>query len=193
MQSVLKEPLMIEIIAGTNRPGSNTLKLSRIIEGFYRDLGSPVRILSLEEMPAEIFAPSSYAIKPASFQPLSDRVLQADGLHFVVPEYNGSFPGVLKYFMDMLKFPESFEHRPMAFTGLSAGVWGAFRAVEQFQLICGYRNAYVLPERVWIPGINSCWKKEGEGLIDEGLVERLRTQAGLFIEFVRRNGGSAAK
>ncbi len=183
---------MIEIVAGTNRPGSNTLKLSKVIEGFYRDAGTQVQILSLEELPPEVFNPASYANKPVTFQPLCERILRADGIHFVIPEYNGSFPGVLKYFIDMLKFPESFEHRPMAFTGLSAGVWGAFRAVEQFQLICGYRNAYILPERVWIPGINSCWRKEGEGLLDEGLVERLRSQTALFVEFVKRIRGLAA-
>ncbi len=184
---------MIEIIAGTNRPESNSLRLSRVIEGLYRDLGAPVRILSLEGLPSEIFNPGSYATKPISFQPFCERILNAEGLHFVVPEYNGSFPGVLKYFIDMLKFPESFEHRPMAFTGLSAGVWGALRAVEQLQMICGYRNAYIFPERVWIPGINSCWKEKGEGLLDEGLVERLKTQASLFLEFIRRNPGSASK
>ena len=40
-------------------------------------------------------------------------VLQAEGLIVVTPEYNGSLPGVLKYFIDMLKFPESFEQRPV--------------------------------------------------------------------------------
>lgn len=184
---------MIEIIAGTNRPGSNTLRLSRVIADLYRKQGVPVQILSLEELPPEVFAPSAYADKPDSVRYLNDRVLSADGLHFVVPEYNGSFPGVLKYFIDMLKFPDSFEHRPVAFTGLSAGVWGAFRAVEQLQMIAGYRNAYILPERVWIPGINSCWKAEGEGLMDEALVERLRIQSALFAEFVKRNGRSMVR
>ncbi len=182
---------MIEIIAGTNRPGSNTLRLSKVIAELYREQGERVRILSLEEMPPEIFASSSYADKPASFQHLNDRILQADGLHIVVPEYNGSFPGVLKYFIDMLKFPESFEHRPVAFTGLSAGMWGAFRAVEQLQMIFSYRNAYILPERVWIPGINSCWK--GEGLLDESLLERLHTQSNLFTRFIKLIGQGLAQ
>ena len=183
---------MIEVIAGTNRPGSNTLKLAKIVRGMYTDLGEEVQLLSLEEMPPEIFNPSSYAEKPPSFKPFSDRILQADGLHVVVPEYNGSFPGVMKYFVDMLKFPESFEHRCVAFTGLAAGVWGAFRSVEQLQMIFGYRNAYIMPERVWIPSINKQWKKEGDGLEDQALIDRLKSQVALFADFVKRHQAAAA-
>ena len=34
-----------------------------------------------------------------------------------------------------------------------AGIWGALRPVEQLQAIFGYRNAYLYPERVFLPGI----------------------------------------
>lgn len=184
---------MIEIIAGTNRPGANALKLAGIIRGYYRDRGREANILSLSEMPQEIFLPSSYAQKPSSWKAISDRVLNADGLHVIVPEYNGSFPGVLKYFVDMLKFPESFERRCVCFTGEAAGIWGGFRAVEQIQMIFGYRDAVMLPDRVWIPGINQKWNAEGTGLAEEALVARLRDQVERFIDFVERNKGLAAK
>ncbi len=178
---------MIEVISGTNRPGSNTLKVARIIHAMYRELGQNAAILDLQDMPPEIFSPSSYAAKPASFAPLADRVLAADGLHVVVPEYNGSFPGVFKYFIDMLKFPESFEHRCVAFTGQAAGIWGAFRSVEQIQMIFGYRNAWIMPERVWIPQIDSRWKENGIEFNDESITKRLNNQVKQFIEFVNRH------
>ena len=176
---------MIEIIAGTNRPGSNTKKLAGLVLGLYQDLGVEAQILSLEEMPPEIFDPSSYAEKPESFTPLSDRVLDSEGLHIIVPEYNGSFPGVMKYFIDMLKFPQSFEHRCVAFTGQAAGIWGAFRSVEQLQMIFAYRNAYILPERVWIPSINEQWEEPGVSFKDPVILKRLRDQAEKFTQFVK--------
>ena len=71
----------------------------------------PLHVLDLAKLPPEIFSPASYAEKPKSFQPFADAVLQSTGLHVVTPEYNGSVPGVLKYFIDMLKFPESFEQK----------------------------------------------------------------------------------
>jgi chromate reductase, NAD(P)H dehydrogenase (quinone) len=176
---------MITLIVGTNRPGSNTRKVARHLEEIYAVLKVPLHVLDLAQMPAEIFSPGSYAEKPKSFQPFSDAVLRSAGLHVVTPEYNGSVPGVLKYFIDMLKFPESFERRPVCFTGLGAGIWGALRPVEQLQAIFGYRNAYLFPERVFLPRINDLLDEAG-CLKDPELLQRLKSQAEGFVEFVER-------
>src|SRR5262249_16899887 len=92
-------------------------------------------------------------------------------------------PGVLKYFIDMLKFPESFERRPVCFVGLSAGIWGALRPVEQLQAIFGYRNAFIYPERVFVPQINS-QLDENKRLKSAEILGRLKSQAEGFIKFV---------
>jgi NAD(P)H-dependent FMN reductase len=174
---------MIMVISGTNRPDSNALKVSKIILGHYQTAGTPAELFSLAEMPHEVFDPSSYASKPPAMQTIQQRVLNAKGLHVITPEYNGSFPGVLKYFIDMLKFPESFERKPVAFTGEAAGIWGALRSVEQLEMIFGYRNAYLYPERVFLPGINQ--KLDGSGkLADPDLDQRLAKQAQGFAKFV---------
>jgi len=178
---------MIEIIVGTNRPGSNTLKVARIIEGYYKEAGVPTGLLDLHELPPEIFLPSAYGEKPAAFAPLQDRVTAAHGLHIVIPEYNGSFPGVLKYFVDMLKFPESFEHKCTAYTGVAAGVWGGLRAVEQLQLVFGYRNAYNCPERVWIAGVHKKLSADGASFADEATADILRKQVAAFAPFAARH------
>src|SRR5262245_12147221 len=94
-------------------------------------------------------------------------------------------PGILKYFIDMLKFPESFEARPVCFVGVAAGMWGALRPVEQLQMIFGYRNAYLYPERVFLPNINELLNEQGR-LQDPELVDRLREQAEGFVDFVER-------
>jgi chromate reductase, NAD(P)H dehydrogenase (quinone) len=172
----------IAIISGTNRPGSNTAKIAAHLDVFYRALGQPTVLIDLAALPPEIFAPTSYAEKPASFAPFSDAVLASAGLHVVTPEYNGSFPGVLKYFIDMLKFPESFESRPVCFTGVAAGIWGALRSTEQLGAIFAYRNAYIYPERVFLPQINNHMTSEGR-LGNEELLARLRSQAQGFVKF----------
>ena len=106
----------------------------------------------------------------------------------VTPEYNGSFPGVLKYFIDMLKFPESFQKRPVCFVGLAAGVWGALRPVEQLQQVFAYRNAHVYPERVFLPRIGGSLDDDGR-LKDAELLQRLKAQAEGFVDFVDRLQG----
>ena len=175
-------PTPILIISGTNRPGSNTLRMARRVEQHYQALQCPCELYSLTELPHEIFQPTSYASKPTAFVEVQQRVLRSGGLHVVTPEYNGSFPGVLKYFIDMLKFPESFEHKPVAFTGVAAGVWGALRAVEQLQQVFGYRNAYVFPDRVFVPGVGNKFDADGR-LVDSAIDDRLAKQARGFSEF----------
>ena len=179
---------MITLISGTNRPDSTTRKVARHVEEIYAGLKVPLRVLDLAQLSPEIFSPESYAAKPASFQPFADGVLQSSGLHVITPEYNGGIPGVLKYFIDMLKFPESFERRPVCFVGLAAGIWGALRPVEQLQVIFGYRNAFVYPERVFLPKINDLLGPDGR-LKNPDLVERLKAQATGYIDFVEKLKG----
>jgi chromate reductase len=184
---------MIEIIAGTNRPDSNASRVAALLLAEYQKLGAQARVLDLRDLPAAIFDPSSYAAKPASFQPFLDRVLAAEGLHVVVPEYNGSFPGVLKYFVDMLKFPESFERKPVAFVGEAAGLWGGFRAVEQLQMIFGYRNALTLPERVFLPAIQNKLTPDRDGWADAGSAKLVADQCALFAKWVKIVANGAGK
>jgi len=174
---------MIVIISGTNRPGSNTRKVSAHVEAIYKSSGVKTQLLDLAELPPEIFSPVSYAAKPAGFSKFTDAILAADGLVIVTPEYNGGIPGILKYFIDMLPFPESFEQRPVCFVGLAAGIWGALRPVEQLQAIFGYRNAYVFPERVFMPGISKLLDESGH-FTSPDMGKRLQNQAAGFVGFV---------
>ncbi len=182
---------MITLLLGTNRPDATSRKIAHVIEAIYKDMGQDICFIDLGALPAEIFNPCAYAEKPESFKPFRNAVLEADGLHVVTPEYNGGFPGVLKYFIDMLPFPESLEARPAAFTGVAAGQFGALRPVEQLQQIFGYRNAYLYPKRVFIPAVHHAFNEDGE-FTDAILRERLVDQAKGFSEFVRNCRGRAS-
>ena len=179
---------MMTLIVGTNRPGSNSRKIAAHVEEIYAQQNVPLNVLDLARLPIDIFLPSAYAEKPAAFKPFSDAVLAADGLIVVTPEYNGGIPGVLKYFIDLLKFPESFQGRPVCFVGVAAGVWGALRPVEQLQQIFGYRNAYIFPERVFIPGVGEQLDDNGR-LRDAELLGRLQKQAAGFVDFTEKLRG----
>jgi NAD(P)H-dependent FMN reductase len=181
-------PCMLTLIVGTNRPDSNTSKVAEVVEDIYTDLGVRLHVLDLAKLPQEIFNPASYGEKPKSFEPFSEGILKSTGLVVITPEYNGGMPGVLKYFIDMLKFPESFERRPVCFVGVAAGIWGALRPIEQLQAIFGYRNAFLFPERVFLPRIDSLLTEQG-AFKDPEMVERLRTQADGFVDFVGRLRG----
>ena len=175
---------MITIIVGTNRPNANSRKLAHQIKSIYSAIGEPVQILDLADLPAAAFSPEAYAERPASLKPMTDAILVSSGLHVVVPEYNGSMPGVLKYFIDLLPFPESFDGRPVAFTGVAAGMFGALRPVEQLQQVFGYRNAYLFPNRVFVMGVHEVLTDDGK-IMDEKLQLRLVAQAKGFAGFIK--------
>ena len=163
------------------KPGG-PLRFARMVEKHYQDAQIKTDFLSLTDLPREVFDGTSYATKPPGMVAIQQRVLNAAGLHIVTPEYNGSFPGVLKYFIDMLKLPDSFEAKPVAFTGEAAGIWGAIRPIEQLQQIFGYRNAHIYPDRVFIPNVASKITAEGV-LTDAAIDDRLAKQVRGFAAF----------
>lgn len=172
----------ILIVSGTNRPRSNTLRVTQVLQQHYASQQLAVDVFDVTDLPREVYEPTVYATKPPAFVQIQQRVLDAVGLHIVLPEYNGSFPGILKYFIDLLKFPESFEHKPVAFVGLASGIFGALRAVEQLQMVFSYRNAHVYPDRVFIPAVKDKLDAQGR-LTDTALDERLSRQARGFAAF----------
>jgi len=102
----------------------------------------------------------------------------------VVAEYNGSFPGVLKYFIDMLRFPESLVDVPAGFVGVAAGEWGGLRAVEQLEMVFQYRHAHLYGRRVFLKGIDRLLDEDGR-ITDPALAERLETMVRGFAAFCR--------
>ncbi|NDV62094.1 NAD(P)H-dependent oxidoreductase [Puniceicoccales bacterium CK1056] len=176
---------MITIISGTNRENNNSIKISRHVAGIYKELGEPVELLDLRDLPAEAFLPGVFTEKPESLTSnFTDKILSSDGLVVVVPEYNGSFPGVLKHFVDLLPFPESFNCRPVAFIGLAAGYHGALRPVEQLQMVFAYRNAHLFNRRVFIPSVHKVLAEDGS-VSDTDLKSRLEEQSRHFVQFIQ--------
>jgi chromate reductase len=182
--------MKITIVSGTNRPGSQTRRVAELYKNKFQKQRAElsVELLDLVELPPSLFLPQAYEKKPAEFRRFSDSVLSSSGLFIVSPEYNGSFPGVLKLFIDMLPFPESFEKRPVAFAGLAAGQWGALRSIEQLQGIFGYRNAFIFPERIFLPKVDSVLSADGE--IQNPVIAKLMdSQVQNFCAFVERLKG----
>lgn len=178
--------MKIVVVPGTNRGGALSGKLGEVIAGHYRNLDHEVDILDLTAMGPEFLAPSAYKEPAETVTAMVDRFLAADGVVFIVPEYNGSFPGVLKLFIDMLPYPEGFDSRPCSFVGLAAGQFQGLRAVEHLQGVTGYRNAYNHPRRTFIGDSYKQFDFENGGLVDQELDERLQKQARDFCSFIAR-------
>lgn len=170
------------IISGTNRPGSRTLQVSKLIQRLYKEEGETVEIIDLTQVGLEqVRGAAAYGDEvPPVMQAEIDKINSADGLIVVCPEYNGSMPGALKYFIDHWKYPDSYEFRPISLVGLG-GRFGALRPIEHLQGVFGYRNAFIYPERVFITDIFNAMK-DGE-LTDQRLLGLLKSQVKGFRAF----------
>lgn len=174
---------MIYIISGTNRKGSKTLEVAKIVQREFKLLNQETHILDLCELPLDTLHTANYGKNiPPIIRDVVDKLDQADGILVVTPEYNGSFPGILKYFIDHFSYPETFESRPVAFIGLG---WrfGGLRPVEHLQQVFNYRNSFVFPERIFITNAPQV-VADGE-LKDENCFKLLQKQAKGFIKFIQ--------
>lgn len=173
---------MKHIIVGTNRPDSRSLHIAKAVHQIYSEMQEEVEIIELEKVGVDQLSGKYQGEKPSAMAEAIEKIDQSEGLIFVVPEYNGSFPGALKYFIDHWNYPTSFEHRPMCFIGLG-WQWGGLRPVEHLQQVVGYRDAYVFPKRVFMQNIGNVIEEDGS--IEAGMNARLEIQAEGFCRFVK--------
>jgi len=175
---------MIEIIVCTNRLGSNSLKVAKLVSSKLNEMGTKAQILELSNIDWSELNTNTYGEdnRPESMNALVERVNKADGLYLICPEYNGSYPGVVKTFIDYWSYPKSFEKRPVCFIGLG-GIFGGLRPVEHLQHVFGYRNAFIYPERVFLQNVWSILNDKGE-ITDKLMADLVDVQAKNFIKFI---------
>lgn len=175
---------LIHILSSTDRPKSNALRVSKYVEK-YLAKKAETKIFSLMDYPFADIVGGKYGNTPDSVKEFNQDLLSADGLLFVIPEYNGGFPGVLKFFYDYLPFPDALEMIPVSLIGEAAGAFGALRPVEQFEQLLKYRKAYIYPERMFIQRVNDSFDPES-GLSNQTLQKLLMSQLDGFPDFVEK-------
>lgn len=176
---------MIVVLSGSNRPRSRTLQVARALVPILVAQGAGAHLMNLEDLPGDLFLPTSYGDPPSSFRPYQEEISAAEGVLTVVPEYNGSYPGALKYFIDLLEFPESLRGVPAGFVGIASGEWGGLRAVEHLQQVFRYRRANIYGHSVYVREIHKALDAAGK-LQDPALEARLTDLVHGFVSFCRQ-------
>lgn len=178
---------MKHILVGTDRAGSNSKRIAVLVQEIYKSLGEDTELIELQDVMKGLAASAQYGnITNPELKAATEKIEGSDGLVIVCPEYNGSMPGALKYFIDHWKFPEAFESRPVCFIGLG-GMFGGLRPVEHLQQVFGYRNAFIFPQRVFLMNVWNHFKKSEtnpEGTLQDPMIlSLLKKQATDFRTF----------
>jgi chromate reductase len=121
------------------------------------------------------------------------KVLQADGVWFFTPEYNHSYPGVLKNLIDWLSRPRGEDEpqvlfgKPAAISGITPGMSGTGLAQDHLVTLLSFLNMRIMnTPRLVIPSAMT-QVTDGKLTLTES-AEFLRIQADAFVSFV---GGRA--
>jgi NAD(P)H-dependent FMN reductase len=174
---------MISIVVSTNRKGCRSAVIADAYLDAFNEMGVDAEIFSLSEFTPQMIDALLYNVKDdkAGFDALQEKVDQADKFMFIIPEYNGSFPGVLKLFVDCLRYPDSFQDKKAGVMGISSGTQGGALAMGHFCDILNYFGAHTLalrPRFIEIKGAIS-----DRELVDEEYLELIRIQAEQLAEF----------
>lgn len=146
---------MVTIISGTNRPNSNTLKVAKYYQENLAAKGQPTQLLDLQDLPSGLIVSDLYGQRSEAFEKIQEMVNLTTKFLFIIPEYNGSYPGILKTFIDACNFPTSFYEKKACLVGLSSGKYGNIRGIDHFGGVCAYLHLHVMPLRLHIAAIKS--------------------------------------
>ncbi|MDB5165399.1 MAG: NADPH-dependent reductase [Candidatus Saccharibacteria bacterium] len=123
---------------------------------------------------------------PAEAQAMKDKVAAADGVLFVTPEYNRSFPGVLKNAIDWVSRPwghNSLDRKPTAIVGASPTPNGTNQAQQQLRNILIYLNTKLLGQpEVYFAAAHQQFDENGD--VVEAAKESLQTFMATFTAWV---------
>ncbi|MFF1506887.1 NADPH-dependent FMN reductase [Streptomyces sp. NPDC058326] len=115
---------------------------------------------------AQAALPDSLDSSAPQRQTIAPRLDQADAFLVVVPEYNRSFPGVLKTALDSFRL--EWQAKPVGFVSYGLGMSGGLRAVEQLRLVFSELHAMCVRDSVALPRINESLTPDGRFNGNEG-------------------------
>ncbi len=166
---------MITIVSGTNRPGSNTSKIAKAYFQILNDLQIDCKFLSLET--------NTVHTKNADFERVENEFLiPAQKFIFVFPEYNGSFPGILKLMIDNSDVSMCFHNKKALLTGVAAGRAGNLRGMEHFTGSLMHMKMTVHPNRLPISLVHKLSYVD-DVLSDEVTLDVIKSQIQEFLTF----------
>lgn len=174
---------MIKIIVGTNRKTAVSKTIAHLYQEILNERGHNAEILYLEDLPVDFIETALYENngKNEGYNSFLEKVKEGQKFIFIVPEYNGSFPGILKTFIDGMSYPNPLKNKKSALVGVSSGIGGGGIALSHLTDIFHYLGMHVLALK---PKLGQIERNMSDNLLTNKLyLELLHQQADMLIEF----------
>lgn len=172
---------MITVISGTNRPASRTLVFARHFTELLLEMGEESEMLDMAELHHGYFEGKMYDPLSKDTQLVKWQQRYVNGVEkfaVFVPEYNGSYPGILKLFIDaisVIDYAGNFAGKHVALIGISTGRAGNLRGIDHLADVFAHMGAWVLPNRLPLSGVEQLLTEDR--LTDEETKSALKQQA----------------
>jgi NAD(P)H-dependent FMN reductase len=119
------KPLNIPVILGTVRNGRKSAHAARfIVEELQKREGVVTELIDIAKLSIRVDDAGQGAQDPQ----FREKMIAADALVIVSPEYNHSFPGLLKHVLDTCL--KEYIHKAAGIVGVSSGPFGGTRMIE---------------------------------------------------------------
>ncbi len=165
---------MITIISGTNRKDNVTRKVAAEYQRFLKEKQVDADILFLDEV--------NVTERNDEFSKVEEEYLiPAEKFIIISPEYNGSYPGILKLMIDNSYIAKCWWHKKVLLTGISTGRAGNLRGMEHLTGSLLHMKMLVHPNRLPISVINTLMNDHN--FTDANALKAIDNQLEEFLNF----------
>ncbi|GMN09884.1 hypothetical protein MTsPCn9_19270 [Croceitalea sp. MTPC9] len=180
---------MITVISGSNRSNNKTVHFAKFVfEELKKNTDEEIRFLDLSSLDGSLVSETMYkdSEQPEIIQNIQNTYfIPANKFWFFVPEYNGSYPGIVKLVLDSISvraYNESFANKKACITGIASGRAGNLRGMDHLADVLNHLGMYVHPNKNPISSIYKLLDKESNNVnIDTS--EILKKQASQLLAF----------
>jgi NAD(P)H-dependent FMN reductase len=159
-------PLNIPVILGTTRKGRASVHAARLLaELLGRRAGVCSDVVDIASAPLPV-DDAGETIKSEAF---AGPISAADGLVIVTPEYNHSFPGLLKHVLDSCL--KEYIHKAVGLVGVSSGPFGGTRVVQGLLPVMRELGLVTIFWDINIGQVGKVFADDGR-LLDEAVIRR---------------------
>ena len=166
---------MITIISGSSRQDNNTKKVALEYQRLLKQKNIEASVLALDDTPM--------TERNAAFIKIEKELLEAaERFIIIMPEYNGSYPGILKLMIDNTVVSKVWWYKKVLLTGVSTGRAGNLRGMEHLSGSLLHMKMLVHYNRLPISLVDKLMNEHGQ-FSDEPTLKAVNTQITEFLDF----------
>jgi len=166
----------IAIISASVRTGRKSHRVALFFKKYMEENDLAIaEILDLMEYNFPVFEERfSHQPEPSEkIQHFRDRIIRADGVIIVTPEYNGGYPASLKNVIDLLY--DEWHRKPIAMSTVSNGPFGGMQVITSLQYSLWKIRAWTVPTMFPVPKVQDSFDEDGTPTDKEAIHKRAAT------------------